>query len=421
MNDFLPELISLAESRGFERIAQTLPALDERLAIPNAPILDVEAPPGADVPSLLGQMVRRGLQRPLVEALLERFAGRALESALIAWDALVASVIPDWEGNYIAALRGKAEAARAVLPPPGELGIRTDVAYDELMQRLSPAALKGASVDVLLDAVGNHDIGAYEALRTRSGATVDALRTAGVLTDLRNFSKLLSLAHLPTLASFYARYAWIALRETAARDDLVEILSDADAFDRLPRELFSASGEPVDELAVYATLRSLIARGASDTAFGLLGERCGRGRRPIADELGDSLAVVYSELSVDIGETNVAPERLARITSTSRLWRYALRVTATNALRLAPSDSSLPMQAVETFLAGFGNDYHFWRAVIVGSSMDQPWFPSAVGLLLRETVALPHSRACWSALEYLLDPTVIDFESAARVRVQSNL
>lgn len=421
MNDFIPEVISLAESRGFERIAALLPKLDAKLTIPNAPLLDVEAPPASELPSLLGQMVRRGLQRPLVEALLERLAGRAFESALVAWDALANAATPDWEGSYIASLRGKAEAVRSLLPPPGERGIRTDFGYESLIAKLSPAAIRTASIDTLLDGIGTHDVAAYESLRAQSLATVDELRDAGVLTDLRNFAKLLSLAHLPTLASFYAHYSWAALGEAAARDDLVEILCDADAADRLPRALFSATGEPLDDLAVYGTLRSLINRGAPDTAFGMLGERYGEGRRPAADKLTDALALVYAELSVDIGEPNVPPERLARITASARLWRYALRVTATTAFRLSPPDSPLPAQAVETFLTGFGNDYRFWRAVIARPSMDQPWFPSAIGLLLRETVALPHSRACWSALQYLLDPGTVDFEVVDRVRVQTTL
>ena len=421
MNDLIPELISVAESRGFERIARALPTMDARLPIPMSPLLEIAAAPANDLPSLLAQMVRRGLQRPLVEALLQRFEGRTLESALIAWDVLSGSVVPDWESDYIAMLRKKAEVAVAILPPPGERGARTDVSYESVIARLSSPRFHVVSIDALLDAIGSHDVAAYEAMRERVPSGVSELQRSGVLRDLRNFSNLLALAHLPTLASFYARYVSAVLGETDARSDVVEILCDVDAADRLPHELFSSTGEPVDDLAAYATLRSLISRGAPDTAFAMLGERYGGGRRPSAESLADSLALVYAELSIDIGEANVSAERLTRITTAARLWRYALRVAVATVLRLAPPESRLPLESIETFLTGFGDDYRFWRAVIARPSMDQPWFAAAIGLLFREAVALPHDRACWSAIEYLLDPGAVESEVVDRVRVQSTL
>lgn len=415
MNDFVPELISLAESRGFEGIARALPKLDAELTIPTQGYPDVDTSPGADIPTLLGQLVRRGLQRPLVEALLQQFDGRPLERALIAWDVLAGAVIPEWEGSYIATLRTAAESAVEILPAPGELGAKTDLAYDAIIRRLWRMA-PSLSPDEAADRIAVHDIAAYESVRATA---LEELRSSGVLTDLRNFSKLLSLAHLPTIASFYARYAQTCLGESAASEDLVEILCDADAGDRLPRELFADDGSPVNALAAYAALRTLISSGAPDTAFGLLGERFGGGRRPRADTLDDRLALVYAELSADIGEANVPPERLARITTSARLWRYALRVVSTVVLRQSSPDSPLPLQSVRTFLTGFGNDYRFWRGVIVRPSMDQPWFGAAIGSLLSETVALPHDRACWRSLEYLLDPEATESEVLARLRVQT--
>ena len=75
-----------------------------------------------------------------------------------------------------------------------------------------------------------------------------------------------------------------------------------------------SDGQPVqDELAVYATARTLISRGAPDTAFGLVGERCGGGKRPNPDALSDSMALVCAELTAEIGELGEPAERIAKI------------------------------------------------------------------------------------------------------------
>lgn len=422
MNDYLPELISLAESRGLKRLSRVVKVLDEKVSIPTVAYPDLDAPPASDLPSLLGQFVRRGPQRALVEALLAMFEGRQLERALIAWDALAQNVIPDWEGDYSASLRACAAPARDILPPPGQAGVRTDVAYDALLDRLSPPEARTASMDGLLDAVGVHDLAAYRAVQSRFPDSLAELRRAEVTGDVRRFARLLSLAHLPTLASFYLRFAWETLGEMAAREQLVETLCDCDAGDRLPRELFTTDGQPVgDELSVYASTRTLISRGAPDVAFAILGERYGGGKRPHSESLGDRVAVVYAELTADIGEVAVPAERIARITEGERLWRYASRVAATMALRFAPRESRLAADAINTYITGFGDDYRFWRAVLVRPSMDQLWFPQALGVLVAETVVLPHSQATWRAWEYLADPGSSDSEVANQLRRQSTL
>src|SRR5205814_10610932 len=97
----------------------------------------------------------------------------------------------------------------------------------------------------------------------------------------------------------------------------------------------------------------------------------------------------------------VAAERLASITMSNRLWRYATRVTVTAALRFSPPDSPLPLQAIDTFLTGFGNDAGLWAAVLHSHSATQPWYPTALGILIREAVGYSHDRTPWAALERL--------------------
>ena len=207
MSDYIPELSSLAESRALELIATALPALDEKLALPSPEYPAVDGAPATELPALLGQLIRRGLQRPLVEALLGMLQGRALEQTLISWDVLARAEIADWEGDYIAALRANAERARDALPASGEVGVRADVSCDGIVAQLAPPETKRATVDDLLAAVGVHELAAYRELSVRSRSAVDELRTAGVLAQLRQYARLLSLAHLPTLATFYLRSA----------------------------------------------------------------------------------------------------------------------------------------------------------------------------------------------------------------------
>ena len=64
MSDYIPELSSLAESRALELIATALPALDEKLALPSPEYPAVDGAPATELPALLGQLIRRGLQRP---------------------------------------------------------------------------------------------------------------------------------------------------------------------------------------------------------------------------------------------------------------------------------------------------------------------------------------------------------------------
>ena len=59
----------------------------------------------------------------------------------------------------------------------------------------------------------------------------------------------------------------------------------------------------------------------------MLGERYGKGKRPQAESLSDRLALVYAELTADIGELGVPAERMAKIT----------RPTDCGATRLASS------------------------------------------------------------------------------------
>ena len=341
---------------------------------------------------------------------------------MISWDVLARAVIADWEGDYIAALRANAERARDALPGSGEVGVRADVSCDGIVERLAPPETKRATVDHLLAAVGVHELAAYRELCVCSRSAVDDLRTAGVLAQLRQFARLLSLAHLPTLASFYLRFAEQVLGERDARNDLVEVLCDADAGNQLPRDLFQSDGQPVqDELAVYATARTLISKGAADTAFGLVGERCGGGKRPNPDALSDRMALVYAELTAEIGELGEPAERIARSRSLTACGPDAARVSATLAFRFAARESSLPVEAIRTFVTGYGDEYRFWRAVTARPSMDQPWFPVAMGMLVAEMTALPHVSDCWRVLEYVATPSTDESEVIEHLRRHSTL
>ena len=218
--------------------------------------------------------------------------GRALEQALISWDVLARAEIADWEGDYIAALRANAERARDALPASGEVGVRADVSCDGIVAQLAPPETKRATVDDLLAAVGVHELAAYRELSVRSRSAVDELRTAGVLAQLRQYARLLSLAHLPTLATFYLQSASRCLASAMRATTWSRFCATLTHEISYRVTSFKSDGQPVqDELAVYATARTLISRGAPDTAFGLVGERCGGGKRPNPDALSDRMAL----------------------------------------------------------------------------------------------------------------------------------
>ena len=105
---------------------------------------------------------------------------------MVSWDVLARAVIPDWEGDYIAALRANAERAREALPAPGEVGVRADVSCDGIVEGLAPPETKRATPDDLLAAVGVHELAAYRELCVRLRTAIDELRTADVLADLRS-------------------------------------------------------------------------------------------------------------------------------------------------------------------------------------------------------------------------------------------
>lgn len=420
MNEYLPELTSLAESRGFADLAERLqsPAAQALFTTVAPPDTALDAAAESDLIPLLTQMIRRGLDPALVDAAMGAFEARPLERGLIAWDALTQSTIPDWEATRLNRLQSAAERVRDVLPPPGESGILTTVAPDAVVARFVTDELRAGGVDRWLDGVSIHELAAYEALRLSAGKAIDEVRAAGMLDELRTFARLLALAHLPTLASFYLHYAWRVLGDEQALPLLCETLCDAEAPELSPASLFP-DGKPAGDLAEYVTLRTLILRGAPDVAFGRLGELFGGGQAPDVARLSDRIALVYAELGADLGELRVPAQRISQIAVGDRLWRYAARIAVTLALRFSPANSPLPGQAIETFVRSFGDDVRLWRAVLSRPSTDQPWFASALGVLVRETVARPHARPCWQALEYALMPALAASNVRARAVAQS--
>src|SRR6476646_4141668 len=64
------------------------------------------APPNEDPLNVIGQMTRRGLDPPLLRPVLDWLKDRPLERGLLAWDALVSTVISD--ESLLAELRAAA-------------------------------------------------------------------------------------------------------------------------------------------------------------------------------------------------------------------------------------------------------------------------------------------------------------------------
>src|SRR5687767_684674 len=65
----------------------------------------LKVPPTANVDNLLRLLVRRGLDPALTPLLLDRFANRPIERALIAWDIAAGSLLGSEDGVLLERLR----------------------------------------------------------------------------------------------------------------------------------------------------------------------------------------------------------------------------------------------------------------------------------------------------------------------------
>lgn len=401
-------LSALARARGFARLAGAL----ETRPLP-APTAQAPAQPdlgdqGDDFVATLGRMMRRGLEPACVVALLDAFAERPLERALVAWDALAGSLVG--EDGYLERLRREARLARELLPPPGEQGIaRGQAPLPTLLQR-GPLV---ADAETLADRADEHDLAAVEALRLHGGPLADALREPARLEGARSFGRLVHLAGLPTLASLHLQHLHDAFGHAPALDDLCEALLDAGAPSRLPPLPPADQAGYRQPLVEYVTYRSAIASGRAGAAH--LGMKAARAlREQMADPLTAHplLRAVEADLGTRFGDDVVPLDALDALCAERPLWRYAQEVRCTAICVRGRADA--PERLAE-YVASFGGAAELWRQALAAGVR------GAAALLARELTDRPWDLAAWQgAAHHTGDAAALD-EVRARLRAQSTL
>lgn len=346
--------------------------------------------PARDVPTLVGQLTRRGLASGLVAALREAWQERPLERALLAWDVLNGSLIAD--AGLVGELRDEARLVGAVLPEPGRAAIlQRPQEIDQLVRAIAVPALDRA--------------GDTSARGLPLGALRSVARDETLLELHRQYARALHRAHLPALASF--RLADLSLHHgyAPALVDLVELLLDEEVADA-ERWLGDADGSPaLVELATYARLRSLNNREEWGEALAFADkhrEALASLRLPPAEaaRINPRPTLAYAEAALRNGRATVSYEHVAAITSIDTPWRYAFRVLLTYAATRIKDAQFVDLVAMH--LGKLGNDVHVWYDPMAVAPDDARWGRGLVALLAREAQALPHDPSVWKAAALLL-------------------
>ena len=401
MSTIKSELLTAADALGLSATAETLrqfqvPAPFEREAAVVAP----EAP-ASDLPGLLVQLARRGLDPRLVPSLLGHFEGRPLEKGLVAWDVLCGSLWPADEDDVFDELREAAEAIDEVSGSPQatcvDFNQHTSTA---LLERHALAAVK----DPLEEAKRN-GLGAIEKLRQQGGKASDTVTGLAFRQGLTSLGQLLAQAHLPSLATLYLDYVVRVLGHGAAVPLLCEVMLDERASDRIPSDLIKQSDQPPEEWAdflEYLLYRSYDASGNSVKAYGVLEtNRKNRGATPPTDRF----VVVQSLLAPEFDDPVPPFARLDGIAQRHELWARAWGARMTAAAQDAPRDSLHPLAVAEDYVRRFGHHwpswYHAFRVTTRVHGGGVPWKIAACASVGQEVLTLPHDPHAWKALVLL--------------------
>jgi len=401
----MADLAAYARSRGLPRVAEVL----SHTQLPTEAAADkgLCEPIATDAPACLKQMIRRGVESRLVRPVLSWLADRPVELGLASWDILAGSLLGPGEDAWMITLREQAKHVAAVLPEGGAQYVRIGaMAPGALVTHLTAARYKNSSEDDLLAAVTQRDLGALEELRRRG---LLAPLSAKVIPAFRAFAVGLYHAHLPTLASFYLTYLYRELDDRASLAPLCEVLLDVGGIDALPspEELVGSGGEADADLTGYVGIRSAMAASATRAYLELLDASPQKVDYAHADldQLARSMPrsqLAHAELMLQEGRPLVPYALVTKIVAaTGAPWRYGLRVEAAQA---AAAKSAEVIALVDTFVAGFGNDYNLWVQVNRDAPADATWLDAIFQRLVREVTYLPHDVSVWSALAAMLKP-----------------
>jgi hypothetical protein len=329
----------------------------------------------ADVDIQLRLLLRRGLEPALANHLLDRFANRPLERALIAWDIAAGSLL----GPDDAAL---AQRVRAELAPLKQLGASAS------------AAVPRDRVGALIEAA----VAAGEQPMSEGSAPQPSL--AGVAGDTADieaalaFSEKLALAHLPSLALAYAQIVWARHALPAALDRIVEIALDYERYDSVP--MMSEQDDRSLQRQTYFGMRVALAQLDPTSAASVLAQMSKHAA--VARSTDPALNAARAELDLQsdkpVDTSTIAA--LEAIAPAGSSWRYGSRVRDEIQIQVAPDNAAI---VVDGFVSSFGNDMRVWAQA--------GYHPQAradlLALVSREVRYQSHDPDAWRALAIFVD------------------
>jgi hypothetical protein len=398
----MADLAAYARSRGLNLVGDLIAA--RRFPAEAAADAGLCNPIATEPTAAMQQMVRRGLESRLAQPILGWLATRPVELGLLSWDVLSGSLLGPGEDALLQTLRDNARRVRAVLPEAGAQYTRGDIGA--LVTSLTAERWAKASEDDVLAGVTVRDLGALDELRRRGMVAPLADK---ILPAFRAYARALHFAHLPTLASAYLTYLFRVLDDRGALPDLCEVLLDVGGVDALPEQDEILGGTTVAdiELLGYVGIRAAIATEHTREYLKQLEASPDKIDYTHADP--DKVSrqmpraqVAHAELMLKENGPPVPYEILQKIIAAAGPWRYGLRVLATAAAaKFGRSDE--PLGIVDTFVAGFGNDFKLWYLVNLNAPAETTWMDKFVARLIRELTYLPHEIGAWSGFAMMLD------------------
>lgn len=358
----------IANQRGLRSVASQLGALTWDVDPDGYQRLDVSG--GADVDILLRLLLRRGLQPALANMLLDHFANRPVERALIAWDIAAGSLLGEEDAELTARLR-------------------TDLAPLKDVGATPAAAVPRDRVGALIEAVlAEGDQPMAEGCAPQPSLAATASETPDAEAVLA-FTERLAVAHLPSLALAHAQILWERLALPAALDRILEIVLDFERFDSMP--VMTGDDDASLTRQTYFGLRVSLAQLDTRSATAVLAQM---NKHPAVEASSDprlAAARAELELQTDVPATWAKVEALQAIAPEDTTWRYGARVRDELRIEVAPENAAI---TVDGFLTSFGNDMRVWAQ----AGYHDEARAALLALASREIRYQSHDPDAWRAL-----------------------
>lgn len=359
-------------------------------------------PSSTSLEQLLQLMGGRGLDPVLVSKFFDIYPARPFERALVAWDVARASLIGS--DNEDKALESRVHAE---IEPLKQFGGREHVAVprDEIPALINVVRPAPNTVLKALDLESPPSLASLVQITDAARSLDDSPTVNAVLEH----AKMLSVAHLPSLALAFLQILCHRFPVSSAIDLMVEIATDHGLLASIP--MLSGQDERSVQRQAYVLLRFSMADDGADGGVQALDAMRGN---PAVDSDDPSWFVARTELALlqtKKFDRNDA-DRMEALAPLSTEWRYLARVR--DGVRIAASPGNA-VEILNEFIARFGNDANLWRyAAENGASRDD-----LVTLMSRELRYASYDPEVWRGVAFLVgDDEIIADALAERLATQ---